>query len=417
MLIERGKGKAITYSLATLITSFSFTVLSPALTSHTSSRRTYDLLLSGQGDSIPIQIDGTCNGLQHLSAMFRDSEAAQHVNLIDGLTPADIYGVVAERVLEKLEPLKDTEAWVQRICHLKIDRGLCKQPVMTLPYGATRPGIEDMIIKKGAEREPTPSYWRECLKWTLEGWRPDEEAIEGGYMAFADRDLDKHPLFKMDCRKLALVMWEAIEETVPKPLHAMQAFKRLAKAAGDGVLCWGLGPEVDGLVIKQARNKASMRRMRFKGLHLPDGIKTLQMLVGRGEVDRGYHSMGIVANFIHSHDADHLCRTMGCFKEMGGGAFGAVHDCFMARPSEIDLLHKAVRRTFAFKYGWDRDPIGADRSPHPLNQPVTICNAKTGKMEQGWTSIWKMAEELHVSLPEMGDFDMSEVLNSRWFFS
>lgn len=367
------------------------------------------LLRVGKLNQIPIQIDGTCNGLQHLSAMFEDEEAAPHVNLVDGDTPGDIYKVVAEKTLDTLEKYKH-EGWAQRISNLKIDRKLTKGVVMPLPYGMTRSGAEDAVIGKAVKQSDiVPTWWRECLKWTPEGWKPDEEAIAGGYLAYADRDLEHHPLFKLDCKRLTLVIWEEIEKTIPKAMQAMQAFKDIVGVVGDNVLEWKLGPMDNDLVIKQAKSKAAMKRMRLKGLHLPDSVRTIQMLAGRGEVDSGYHRSGIVANFIHSHDADHLCRTMSGFKRIGGTSFGATHDCFMARPSEIELLHKAVRTSFFAKYN--------QAHMHPLHQAVTIRHPKSGKSEAEYPTWFAFAEECGISFPSRGSLDLSEVLKSKWFFS
>lgn len=40
---------------------------------------------------IPIQLDGTCNGLQHYSALLRDPVGGAAVNLTNALKPNDIY--------------------------------------------------------------------------------------------------------------------------------------------------------------------------------------------------------------------------------------------------------------------------------------------------------------------------------------
>jgi DNA-directed RNA polymerase len=53
--------------------------------------------------SLPISQDGTCNGLQHFSAMFRDEVGAAAVNLIPQDRPQDVYSLVAEDVKTALE--------------------------------------------------------------------------------------------------------------------------------------------------------------------------------------------------------------------------------------------------------------------------------------------------------------------------
>lgn len=48
--------------------------------------------------SLPVQQDGSCNGLQHYAALGRDTLGALHVNLAPGDGPADVYSAVAEIV-------------------------------------------------------------------------------------------------------------------------------------------------------------------------------------------------------------------------------------------------------------------------------------------------------------------------------
>ena len=90
---------------------------------------------------MPIALDGTCNGLQHYSAMLRDEVGGKAVNLVPGDKPADIYADVAEIVRWKLTGLACEEGpaqWlVERLLQIGIDRSITKRPVMVLPYGGT----------------------------------------------------------------------------------------------------------------------------------------------------------------------------------------------------------------------------------------------------------------------------------------
>ncbi|KGG51395.1 DNA-directed RNA polymerase [Mitosporidium daphniae] len=52
--------------------------------------------------SIPVQQDGSCNGLQHYAALGRDPLGALHVNLVPGSRPADIYSAVATAVSQRI---------------------------------------------------------------------------------------------------------------------------------------------------------------------------------------------------------------------------------------------------------------------------------------------------------------------------
>ena len=52
----------------------------------------------------PISFDATCNGFQHLSAIFKDIEIAKISNVINNSTkPKDVYNFVAKNVKKLIE--------------------------------------------------------------------------------------------------------------------------------------------------------------------------------------------------------------------------------------------------------------------------------------------------------------------------
>lgn len=362
-------------------------------------------------DCLPCQIDGTCNGLQHLTALFRDETAAPFVNLTASTFedhPADIYAEVAKRVSAML--LTIDEPWAQRLRQaVKIDRKLCKKPVMVLPYGGTRGTIEDAVLSAILDQDPPRAYWTLGLGGDpLHGptfvW-PDHTA--GNYQAFAQRDLKDHPLLHLDARRLGGLVWDAIVAILPKPMAAMAAFRAVAKAVGERTLEWSTNfhsIENDDLWVVQAKAKAAKRRLNFRGFHLPSSVRGLQMLEGRDEVDPAAHTSGIVANFIHSMDAAHLARTMRHFRTIAGTSFGAVHDCFIARPSEMGRLGSVTRLAFRHQYLAD-----------PLAQPVRLRTP--GENPEEFATWYALAEAVGVSFPEKGKWEPGEVLDSAWFFS
>jgi DNA-directed RNA polymerase len=59
----------------------------------------------GYASCLPISVDGTCNGIQHLAAMTRDPVAGLYVNLIPGGEPNDIYRFIAEKLQVALDEI------------------------------------------------------------------------------------------------------------------------------------------------------------------------------------------------------------------------------------------------------------------------------------------------------------------------
>ena len=284
---------------------------------------------------------------------------------------------------------------------------------MVLPYGGTRGTIDDAVQAAILKQAPTATIngmevcpWRECLRPDGEGgWVRDEEAVAGNYLAFRERSLEDHPLFRLDCQRLGGIVWNAIVDTLPRPIAAMKAFRSIAAYVKGRTLEWATGRGPDALWIVQAKAISASTHGARGAIVLPETVRVLKVSQGKDIVDPAAHRNGIIANFIHTQDGDHLARTMKAF---GRPAFGAIHDCYVTRPSLMTELGRHTREAFYHKY--------ASEEEHPLWQPVRLRDLKSGKVE-AFPSWWALAEACKVDLPVLGSWSPEEVKHSAWFFS
>lgn len=98
---------------------------------------------------LPIQLDATCNGYQHLSMLSRDNDLGKNLNLMSAKkedVPKDFYGLLINKITHNLmnSYQSDTEESdiskldaYKRILEFKPDRSLIKKPVMIESYNAT----------------------------------------------------------------------------------------------------------------------------------------------------------------------------------------------------------------------------------------------------------------------------------------
>ncbi|THH27449.1 hypothetical protein EUX98_g6736 [Antrodiella citrinella] len=105
---------------------------------------------------LPIHQDGTCNGLQHYAALGGDVKGAQQVNLDVTDRPADVYTFVAEMVKERIATDVATGHEMAKLLEGKITRKVVKQTVMTTVYGVTYIGARDQIEKQLKDRGDIP---------------------------------------------------------------------------------------------------------------------------------------------------------------------------------------------------------------------------------------------------------------------
>jgi DNA-directed RNA polymerase, mitochondrial len=102
----------------------------------------YSRIVSGAQSytQIPVNLDGRCNGLQHLATAVRDEKTAALVSLVPADKPADIYTTVLKAV-ESVVP--EDSYW-----NGKLKRSLVKRNIMTTPYNVTREGMKNQLLSE-----------------------------------------------------------------------------------------------------------------------------------------------------------------------------------------------------------------------------------------------------------------------------
>ena len=81
--------------------------------------------------SLPVHMDGSCNGLQHYAALGGDVEGGTQVNLVPGERPGDVYTSVSNIVARKVAEDARNGHELAQVLDGKIERKIVKQTVMT----------------------------------------------------------------------------------------------------------------------------------------------------------------------------------------------------------------------------------------------------------------------------------------------
>ena len=245
---------------------------------------------------LPVSLDGSCNGLQHLSAMGRDPVGAQAVNLLPG-ERQDVYQIVADKVNQAVP---SDNPWYGHVTRKTVKRG-----VMTTPYGVTPRGIATQLKQDGFTRN-------------LEG----DELDNANY--------------------LRAQMVEAIDETivVGKRIMAwMQECAMATAATGQGI-SWTTPL---GLKITQRYTNPGSKQLRTCL-----GKLTLQMYGPEGSLKKSKQKSSVAPNLIHSFDASHMMLVALNMPE--GTPFAMIHDSFGTHACDVDELLEVTKRTFVSIY-------------------------------------------------------------------
>lgn len=308
---------------------------------------------------LPISMDGSCNGLQNLSALLRDEIGGAATNLTATPKMQDVYQQVADLAYAKLKastlPDPTDEALRQKWERHGIKRAVVKRSVMTTPYGVTRRSAADYVKDDYLKTKAAPEFL----------------------------DLE----YRKAASVLMYFVWPAIGGVVVKGRETMDWLRRSARVItksldpDDPYISW-VSPS--GFPAAQAYFDIQVHRINSR-LHGPCKIR-VHSEVDTADVNR--HASGLAPNFVHSMDASHLHLTTARAKALSIDALAMIHDDYGTHAAKAELLFRIIREEFVKMY-LDNDPISDFRAKYPMIPAP----------------------------PSKGSLDITEVLKSDYFFS
>ncbi|KAL6863818.1 hypothetical protein ACP4OV_016721 [Aristida adscensionis] len=305
---------------------------------------------------IPVHQDGSCNGLQHYAALGRDKLGAIAVNLVAGEKPADVYTGIATRVLEIMR------------------RDAQKDPSID-PDAARARLLVDQVDRKLVKQTVMTSVYgvtyvgaREQIKRRLKEREVigDDTELFGascyaakvtltalGEMFQAARSIMN---WLGDCAKVVACENEPVKWTTPLGLPVVQPYRKLGRHL--------IKTSLQVLTLQRETDKVMVKRQRS----------------------------AFPPNFVHSLDGSHMMMTAVACKRQGLN-FAGVHDSYWTHACDVDTMNKILREKFVELY----------------DAPI---------LENLLESFEKSFPHLDFPpLPERGDFDLKDVLESPYFFN
>jgi hypothetical protein len=340
---------------------------------------------------LPIFLDATCNGLQHLAALGRDLNVAYLVNMTESSAtdnPQDIYSYVIPSIEEQLKAIAESNQEHDVLKNIKFTRAMVKKSIMTIPYSITAYGIAD--------------YLEEFFK---------VEKINGKTVFIAENGvvLTKKNLFAM-----AQIIHKTFFNLFPNIKALVSSLKELVKLSNSmGIsLNWstpsGLNIEELYREFKPIKIKCSYRNRRY------------QVTLNRAtaEINKSKQGSAFLPNLVHSLDSAALLVmtdkfNKACKKLKLNPDLITVHDCFATNVANVDLMDRLVRESFVEIYN-------KDEFLTKLFENINL-RALEAHINQLGKSIDTVTEdEIKIKipkLPKIGKFDIKEVLNSKYFIN
>ena len=324
---------------------------------------------------LPVPVDGSNNGWQHLCAMSKDKEAGELVGVVPQEIQKDFYVQCAKNLITRMP-----EWFEERQMPMKhIRKGIAKRGSMTRAYSAGALKIAE-------------NMYMDCH---VEGY------------------LEKYNITKEDCQLLAKHLVKAIDEVCAGPLQTMKFLQKIAEAeiASDYAketqqksINWttpsGFPVIYEAFIDNEFKEKAiiSCSERRTKPvIRKEDGTEeetdTIRIQhVGKENTDkpkiRSFMS-GISPNFVHSMDAAHMAQVI---KEWGSD-FGAIHDSFSVHACDVDELLEIIKDRFVDMYNY--------QNFFDVIEHMIITNQNNFNQPQ----------------PGLGALEIREVYNSDYFFA
>ena len=333
---------------------------------------------------LPVAMDGSCSGIQHFSAMLRDEVGGAAVNLVPRDLPADVYQLVANRVIEQCE--RDVEAGTEdelrhtddgypfvkegtksiarQWLEFGITRKVCKRSVMTLAYGSKEFGfkeqvMEDILFPARHSGKPFP--------FTGDGFQA------AAYMAKA--------------------IWVAVNKVLVKAGEAMRWLQHAASLAASEELPVRWTTPV-GFPVMQAYPDVEARKVKTA---INGRLVYLLMNKEKDKLDRRSQSQGIAPNYVHSCDAAHMMLTVVRAKQQGIDNFAMIHDSFGTTAGDVEDLYHVVRESFVEMYS-----------------EIDVLESFRGEI---WQQLSEKNRKKLEDLPAKGSLDITQVCNSRYCFA
>jgi len=313
---------------------------------------------------LPVYIDGSNNGVQHLVAMSQDDEVAPLVNLVPQDLPGDVYMFIAEKTWESLENKKSklepetinkfndvfqtatklqkeyqeapdkserkalafqaAQTWRNQnrglreklfpvywtnIQDKKIQRKTVKRNVMTLGYGGTAYGMGQQVIEDTRDISP---YLR------------DKEHLWGAL--------------------LGSLVYQTCYEELKGPARMLRLFQTLAERANEKKVYLTWVSPVTNFPVFQAYRKPTTKRTELK--YGEELLKVQLQVWEETTLNESKQKTGAAPNIVHSLDAVHL--TM-CIHD-ADYTTTVVHDSFGCHAGNMNHMFLHVRQKFVELY-------------------------------------------------------------------
>ena len=334
---------------------------------------------------LPIPIDGSNNGWQHLGAISKDEQTGELVGLIPREIQQDFYVQTAKELLK----IDDPKLNAMPMKHVR--KAVSKRGSMTRAYSAGAGKIaENMWFDCKAEdfhdlydiEEKDCKVWAKKLISAINTVCPGPLQTMEYLQGLATYEIGTFKRFKdgvmasdeySELQKEIKRLWEIkdkpdeVIEEIDTLVKEAQTFEtRLVHGNGSDKMTW---TTPSGFPVEYVNYRTEPRKCR--GTISGKQIKHVAQVPTKSPDIKGF-MCGISPNFVHSMDASHMALVI----DEWHGEFGAVHDSFSTHACDVESLLAITKAVFIDMYDVDNfydyieDQLITDKRYLDVDQPT-----------------------------------------------
>jgi len=355
---------------------------------------------------LPIYIDGSNNGVQHLVAMSKDLEVAPLVNLTPQELPGDVYMFIADKVIENLakdyknivEKDKDAEENFNTIYNefVRLEQSVNHYSINSksdLFSEAMKRRSEFGNLNRHLLTKYAPLYWykiKDRKIWRKTVKRPvmtlGYGAVQYGMVDMVHDDTRSLNLYLRDKHKawsayLGQMIYKTCYAELKGPAAMLRMFESLGAQENDKDKPINFRQIVTGLPFVHAYRKGVTKTVKLS--YNNTRMELDFTLWAEATLDKDKQKQSAPPNIVHSVDAVHLSM----YVHDTDYPVTVVHDSFGCHAGNMDKAFVDVRNKFVELY--DKNPL---------------------------EYIFNQMDALQL-IPEKGNLDVSNIIESDFAFA
>jgi len=321
---------------------------------------------------LPVYVDGSNNGVQHLVAMSKDEEIAPLVNLTPSELPGDVYMFIAEAVMQNVrrdvEQLKVKDSSIERAfpeIHKELVR--LRQEVNKCVPGSERYKLAIQRLKEfsnrtyDTKRQLGPIYWSKVTDrklWRKTVKRPVMTLGYGGTqygmvdMVHDDTyDLSEYLRDKDKAWSAYLghLIYKTCYQELKGPAKMLRMFEQLAVQENEKDRPISFKQIVTNFPFVHSYRRGKKKEVEL--FYADSSLRVSIQLWQEATLNKDKQKTGAAPNIVHSIDAVHLSM----YVHDTSYPVTVVHDSFGSHAGNMDKAFVDVRKKFVELY--EKNPL------------------------------------------------------------